>query len=241
MKLYPAIDIKDSKCVRLIQGRADQQTVYYDDPAEPAQLWLAAGSEWIHVVDLDGAFEGKPMNLDAVSRIAQTGMKVELGGGMRTEQDIRSAIAAGVDRVIIGTRACADPYFLKGVVAEFEEKIAVGIDAKNGKVAVKGWVDVSDVNAMDLASQVAEMGVQTLIYTDISRDGMLTGPNFEAQEQLCRHVPGINIIASGGVSRIEDIERFASMAKDLPNLNGVIIGKALYEKKFDLKDALALC
>jgi phosphoribosylformimino-5-aminoimidazole carboxamide ribotide isomerase len=239
MIIYPAIDIKSGRCVRLNQGKAREVTVYYEDPAEPAMLWHKAGSAWVHVVDLDGAFEGVSQNLNSVRRIVATGMKVQLGGGMRDHAAVKQAMDLGVSRVVIGTRACEDAGFVQALVEEFGDRIAVGIDARDGRVAVKGWVDTSERLALAMAADMAALGVGTLIYTDISRDGMLTGPNFEAQEALLRHVP-CRIIASGGVARRSDIERFADMARHHANLDGVIIGKALYEERVDLADLLAL-
>lgn len=239
MNIYPAIDLRGGRVVRLLQGRANRETVYFNDPALPAQLWKEAGAKWIHTVDLDGAFTGKPQNWSAIEKIAATGLKIEMGGGMRTEQNIEDALNAGVSRVVLGTRAAEDPDSLAGLTDKFGGSIAVGIDAKNGKVAVKGWVDTTDLTATDLAKRVAELGVRTIIYTDISRDGMLTGPNFEAQEQMLETVTA-DIIASGGVSKHEDVARFAEMAETYSNLEGVIIGKALYDGKVDLVDLMKL-
>ena len=237
MKIYPAVDIKGGRAVRLTQGRADAETVYYEDPSVPAALWAKSGAAWVHVVDLDGAFTGTPANWKAVEAIVAAGTKVELGGGMRTVDSVARAIDAGVSRVVIGTKAVDDKDFITTLVGRFGDKIAVGIDAKGGKVAVHGWVDTMDSTALDLAKAMAGLGVKTIIYTDISRDGMLVGPNFEAQAEMCRAVP-CNIIASGGVCSNADIERFAAMSRELPNLDGVIVGKALYEGKVDLSAAL---
>jgi phosphoribosylformimino-5-aminoimidazole carboxamide ribotide isomerase len=239
VRIYPAVDIKGGRVVRLTQGRADQETVYYADPGVPARLWAASGAEWVHVVDLDGAFTGVPCNWKAVEAIVAAGMKVELGGGMRNVENVRRAFDAGVSRVVVGTKAVDDKALLAQLVADFGVKIAVGIDAKNGKVAVRGWVDTSEVAAADLAKNVVAMGVRTIIYTDISRDGMLVGPNFDAQEKMCECVPECGIIASGGVGSNDDIARFATLSKRHANLDGVIIGKALYDDKVDLKKALA--
>ena len=241
MIIYPAIDLKGGRVVRLEHGRADRETVYYEDAAEPAQAWKAAGADWVHVVDLDGAFTGEARNWDAIRAILGAGMAVELGGGMRDRETVAQAIGYGVQRVVIGTKALQEPAFVAELVSEFGDKIAVGIDAKDGKVAVKGWVETSEKDATEMAIEMAKAGVKTIIYTDISRDGMLTGPNFEAQEALCEAVAeyGCEIIASGGVARIEDIQRFAEMDKTLTNLNGVITGKALYDGRVDLKEALS--
>lgn len=239
MIIYPAIDIKGGRCVRLTQGRADQETVYAENPGEVAAGFRAAGSAWVHVVDLDGAFAGEPQNLAAVEGILARGMKVQLGGGMRTRNAVARALALGVSRVVIGTRAAESDAFVGELVAEFGEKIAVGIDAKNGKVAVKGWVDTTGTGALELARRVDALGVRTLIYTDIGTDGMLTGPNFAAQEAML--IAGkFRVIASGGVSRREDVVKLAELARRYANLDGVIVGKALYEKRVELPDLLAI-
>ena len=239
MTIYPAIDIKGGRCVRLTQGRADQETVYFENPAEVAAQFRAAGAAWVHVVDLDGAFAGEPQNLAKVAEIAALGMRVQLGGGMRTRAIVERALAAGVSRVVVGTRAAESAEFVGGLVAEFGDKIAVGIDAKDGRVAVKGWVDTTGTDATDLARRMDALGVATLIYTDIGTDGMLTGPNFAAQAAMCAAVKA-RVIASGGVARREDVARLGELAKHHSNLDGVIVGKALYEKRVELGDLLAL-
>lgn len=240
MLIFPAIDLKNGRCVRLTQGRASEETVYYDDPVEPALAFKAAGTEWVHVVDLDGAFEGIPRNLAHVARIAATGMKVQLGGGMRTLNDVEEAFHAGVQRVVIGTRACHDPAFVTGLVHRFgAERLAVGIDARDGRVAVDGWKNISVIRAEELARRVCDLGIQTIIHTDIATDGTLSGPNYKAQQAMLLATPA-RLIASGGVARREDIIQFAEMARTQPRLEGVIVGKALYEKKVDLPDLLAL-
>jgi phosphoribosylformimino-5-aminoimidazole carboxamide ribotide isomerase len=239
MTIYPAIDIKGGRCVRLTQGRADQETIYADNPAEVAAQFKAAGSTWVHVVDLDGAFAGEPKNLAAVRAIAAIGMKVELGGGMRTREIVERALGFGVSRVVIGTRATESEAFVGELVQAFGEKIAVGIDAKNGMVAVKGWVDTTNTGALTLAKRMGALGVRTLIYTDIGTDGMLTGPNFAAQEAMLQ-AGKFNVIASGGVSRREDVVKLAELARRYANLDGVIVGKALYEKRVELVDLLGI-
>ena len=184
MTIYPAIDIKGGRCVRLAQGRADRETVYAADPAEVAARFRDAGATWVHVVDLDGAFQGEPQNLAAVAAIAALGVKVQFGGGLRSRAAVERVLALGADRVVIGTRATESEAFVAELVAVFGEKIAVGIDAKDGRVAVKGWVATTGTGAVDLARRMAALGVRTLIHTDISTDGMLTGPNFSAQEAM---------------------------------------------------------
>jgi len=239
MTIYPAIDIKGGRCVRLTQGRADAETIYAENPAEVAAQFRAAGSAWVHVVDLDGAFTGEPQNLATVQAIAALGMKVQLGGGLRTRQAIERALGMGVSRVVIGTRAVGGDHFVGEMVQAFGEKIAVGVDAKNGVVAVKGWVASSGMSALEAARRMDVLGVRTLIHTDIGTDGMLTGPNFQAQEAMLR-VGKFRVIASGGVSQREDVIKLAELARRYANLDGVIVGKALYEKRVDLPDLLAL-
>jgi len=239
MTIYPAIDIKGGRCVRLMQGRADQETVYAENPAEVAAEFRAAGSAWVHVVDLDGAFAGEPKNLAVVQAIAALGMKVQLGGGLRTQDSVKRAFGFGVSRVVIGTRAAESETFVGELVQAFGEKIAVGIDAKNGQVAVKGWVATADLSALALARKMDALGVGTLIHTDIGTDGMLTGPNFAAQEAMLDAV-SCRVIASGGVSRREDVSELTKLAQRHANLDGVIVGKALYERRVELRDLLAI-
>ncbi|MES2692476.1 MAG: 1-(5-phosphoribosyl)-5-[(5-phosphoribosylamino)methylideneamino]imidazole-4-carboxamide isomerase [Verrucomicrobiota bacterium] len=239
MTIYPAIDIKGGRAVRLTQGRADQETVYAENPADVGREFKAAGSAWIHVVDLDGAFTGEPQNLSVVQAIAALGMKVQLGGGMRTRAAVERALGFGVSRVVIGTRAAESEAFVGELVQAFGDKIAVGIDAKNGQVAVKGWVATADMSALTLAKRMDALGVRTLIHTDIGTDGMLTGPNFPAQEAMLA-AGKFNVIASGGVSRREDVVKLAELARRYANLDGVIVGKALYEKRVELPDLLAI-
>lgn len=239
MIIYPAIDIKGGRCVRLTQGRADQETIYAENPADVAAQFKAAGSTWVHVVDLDGAFAGEPQNLTAVQAIAQLGMKVQLGGGLRTRAAVERALGFGVSRVVIGTRAAESEAFVAELVQAFGDKVAVGIDAKNGQVAVKGWVATADMSAITLAQRMDAIGVRTLIHTDIGTDGMLTGPNFAAQRAMLT-AGKFNVIASGGVSRREDVVRLNELAREFANLDGVIVGKALYEKRVELSDLLAL-
>ncbi len=240
MQIFPAIDVKNGRCVRLTQGRASEETVYFDDPVEPALAFQKAGAEWVHVVDLDGAFDGIPRNLAHVARIAATGLRVQLGGGLRTLNDVEEAFHAGVQRVVIGTRACHDPEFVTGLVHRFgAERLAVGIDARDGRVAVDGWKNTSVVRTEELARRVCDLGIQTIIHTDIATDGMLTGPNYKAQQAMLLATPA-RLIASGGVARREDVVKFAEMAKVHPRLEGVIVGKAIYEKKVDLGELLAL-
>lgn len=239
MTIYPAIDLKGGRAVRLLQGRADQETVYATQPADVATAFRAAGSRWVHVVDLDGAFAGVPQNLPHVEAMVALGLQVQLGGGLRDRAAVERALDLGVARVVIGTRAAESESFVSELVGAFGARIAVGIDAKDGQVAVKGWVDTTATGALDLARRMDALGVQTIIYTDIGTDGMLTGPNLAAQEAMAEAV-GAQVIASGGVSRREDVIALAEIEKRRPNLGGVIVGKALYEKRVELSDLLAI-
>ena len=225
--------------MRLTQGRADQETTNAENPADVAVRFHAAGSTWVHVVDLDGAFGGDSQNLAAVQAIASVGMKVQLGGGLRTRAAVEKAFGLGVSRVVIGTRAAESETFVGELVQEFGEKIAVGIDAKNGQVAVKGWVATAGMSALALAARMDALGVRTLIHTDIGTDGMLTGPNFSAQEAMLT-AGKFSVIASGGVSRREDVIKLAQLSERYPNLDGVIVGKALYERRVELPDLLGI-
>ncbi|MGF1484103.1 MAG: 1-(5-phosphoribosyl)-5-[(5-phosphoribosylamino)methylideneamino]imidazole-4-carboxamide isomerase [Opitutales bacterium] len=239
MTIFPAIDIRGGRCVRLTQGKAQAETVYFEDPAKPARQYRDAGATWVHVVDLDGAFTGQPANLAAVQRIADLGLQVQFGGGLRSVEVIEQAFAAGVTRVVVGTRACQEPDFARELAETYGAQVAVGIDAKNGQVAVRGWVDTTDVTVNSLAETVSNFGIRTVIYTDIATDGMLTGPNFAAQAELMSAFPSLNVIASGGVSAQADLARFAEMSKTHANLEGVIVGKAIYEGRIDVASALS--
>jgi phosphoribosylformimino-5-aminoimidazole carboxamide ribotide isomerase len=236
--IIPAIDLKDGRCVRLRQGVADDAKVYSEDPVEMAKHWASEGGRYLHVVDLDGAFQGRPVHHDLIRRIiAAVKIPVEVGGGLRTDADIRGILDLGADRAIIGTRALAEPAVLKRLASEFGDKLAVGIDARNGMVQVKGWVETSGMRATDLATMADHMGVRTIIYTDTSRDGMMTGTNVGAVEAICRTVR-CNVVASGGVTSAADVQALLNLRK--PNLVGAIVGKALYERQTSLKELSAL-
>lgn len=233
MILFPAIDIRDGKCVRLIQGDYAQEIIYNDSPTNMAQEWQSQGAEYIHVVDLDGAKTGNSANKQAIEAIAKAvNVPVQVGGGIRNMEIVDSHIANGVARVIIGTAAIQDPEFLKRAVEKHGDKIAVSIDARNGFVATDGWTETSDVKAVDLLQDLAKIGVKTVVYTDIMKDGMLQGPNFE-ELKIMDDASAIDIIASGGVSTEEDIKKLAAS-----DMYGAIIGKALYEGKLSLKKIL---
>lgn len=234
MQIYPAIDIKDGRAVRLRQGLAADVTDY-GTPAEAAMDWKTQGATYLHVVDLDGAFEGKGRNLPLVAEIVrETGLPVELGGGIRTMEDIEARLTLGVARVILGTVALTDPDLVRRACARYPGRIVCGIDAKDGRVAVRGWVEASDVDPVDLALRMKDAGVLDVIYTDIRRDGMQTGPNVEATAELVRRT-GLRVIGSGGVGKIQDLYdlRDAGCA-------GAIVGKALYNGNFTLAQALRL-
>ncbi|WP_028842882.1 1-(5-phosphoribosyl)-5-[(5-phosphoribosylamino)methylideneamino]imidazole-4-carboxamide isomerase [Thermodesulfovibrio yellowstonii] len=236
MQIIPAIDLKDGKCVRLRQGKFSEVTVYYDNPEDAALRWQNEGAEVLHVVDLDGAKEGKIGNLPSIKKIREAFRgNIEVGGGIRRIEDIELLLSVGIDRVIVGTIAVQSPDFVKEVCKRFPEKIIVGIDAKDGLVAVKGWVEVTEIRAIELALKMQDYGIWGIIYTDISRDGMLTGPNIEATKALVESVK-VPLIASGGVSSIEDIRKLA----EIPQLWGVITGKAIYSGAIDFKEALRI-
>lgn len=233
MQIYPAIDIIDGKAVRLSQGSFNDVTVFNDTPADAAKDWVDAGATYIHIVDLDGARYGKTFVIDIIKDIkSKYDIKIETGGGVRTMKDIDDRIEAGASRVIIGTAAVKNPELVKDAVKKYGDKIAVGVDAKNGMVAISGWEEVSDISAADLCLKMKEYGVNTVIYTDISKDGMMCGPNIESTKDLIEKT-GMDIIASGGVSKMEDIENVNNI-----NAAGVIIGKALYNGALNLKEVI---
>jgi len=237
MVIYPAIDIMGGRCVRLIQGRFDKETVYSDDPCMTAKQWEKMGAEYLHVVDLDGARTGEPVNLPLIIKIAaEVGIPVQTGGGIRTLKTIETVLKGGVKRVILGTSAVENRDFVKEALRNFgKEAIVVGIDAKDGMVATDGWVKTSGINAVEFAKEMHGLGVATIIYTDIARDGMLLGPNFSAIENMVKSLPDVDVIASGGVSCINDICRLKAIGA-----SGTIIGKALYTGDIDLKEALEI-
>ena len=235
MIILPAIDLKGGMCVRLRQGRADDVTVYGNDPAAQARDWAEQGGRELHVVDLDGAFDGEPRHAEVIARIIEAfGGPVEVGGGLRTPEALRAVIEAGAARAIIGSAALEDPEFLLFAVECYGDKIAVGIDARDGLVQTKGWVTTTDVKAVDLASAVAKMGVKTIIYTDTATDGMLGGPNLTQMAAICDAAPTCDITASGGVSSPYDIANLKALER--PNLRAAIVGKALYDERTTLKE-----
>ena len=230
MRIYPAIDIKDGKCVRLLKGDYNEVTVYGDSPAEMALRWESEGGEYIHVVDLDGAKAGQGVNAAIIADICKSvKVPVQTGGGVRSMEDIDAKINAGVARVIIGTQAVKNPQLVEDAVKKYGDKIAVGIDAKNGYVAVAGWEEVSNETAIDFAKKMEKIGVKTIIYTDIATDGTLAGPNVEAMREMAAAV-SMDVIASGGIGCEADIESLKETG-----VEGVIVGKALYTDRVDLK------
>ena len=235
MIILPAIDLKGGKCVRLRQGRAEDVTVYGDDPCEQARDWREQGGQELHVVDLDGAFAGTPKHAEVIASIIKAfAGPVEVGGGLRTPEALRAVLEAGATRAIIGSAALEDPEFLSQAVKLYGDRIAVGIDARNGFVQTKGWVTTTDVKATDLATAVAKAGVKTIIYTDTATDGMLGGPNLTQMAAICDAAPTCQITASGGVSSPYDIANLKALERS--NLRAAIVGKALYDGRTTLKE-----
>lgn len=234
MLIIPAIDLKDGRCVRLLQGRKDAVTVYSEYPSSTARLWESYGARLLHVVDLDGAFTGDQKNLHAVRKIRDSvTMEIEVGGGIRKMEKIDELISIGIDRIILGTAVIENPSILNEASSRYPGRILVGIDARDGKVAVKGWVETTSVDAKELALKVEREGASGIIYTDISKDGMLMGPNIRAVEEMVKTV-NIPVIASGGISSIEDIRNLMYIS----GLRGVITGKAIYSGALDLREAI---
>ena len=238
MIILPAIDLKEGKCVRLEQGLMDRDTVYHDNPAEQARIWQEQGGELLHIVDLDGAFAGVPKNRDAIKAIVEAiTIPSELGGGIRHLQTIEAYLELGIDRVILGTVAKENPQLVEEACKKYPGRIVVGIDARDGLVAVRGWADVTAKKATEMAREMAGFGVEAIIYTDIARDGMMQGPNIEATRKLAESID-IPVIASGGLSSLDDIRRL--MAIESAGVTGVITGKAIYSGAIDLREAVAL-
>lgn len=236
MQLYPAIDIRNGQCVRLRQGQFHNQEVYSSSPVKVAKQWETQGASFIHLVDLDGALHGHGVNEEVIRDIASAvSVPVQVGGGIRTIKDIENKLNLGVNRVIIGTKAVENPAFIKEAISNFgADRVVIGIDAKNGMVAIEGWEKVSNYNAITLALNMKELGVKTIVYTDISKDGMLQGPNVECTKEMV-DMTGLDIIASGGVSSLKDLELVNQVG-----VHGAIIGKALYENRINLEEAIQL-
>ncbi|MCR4435198.1 MAG: 1-(5-phosphoribosyl)-5-[(5-phosphoribosylamino)methylideneamino]imidazole-4-carboxamide isomerase [Clostridiales bacterium] len=235
MKVYPAIDVQNGKCVRLVQGNFNNVTVYSDDPVDMALQWERLGAEYLHVVDLDGARTGQPQNIAVISEMAvNLGIPLQVGGGIRTIEMIEIILCKGIQRIILGTSAVKDPNLVKNAVKTFENNIVIGIDARDGMVAIEGWAKTSEFTAVGFAKKMEELGAKTIIYTDISKDGTLSGPNLKAMEEMVNSVK-IEVIASGGVSTLQDIKNLREIG-----MHGVIIGKALYTGDIDLREAIEI-
>lgn len=235
MIIYPAIDVKDGNCVRLVQGQFSDVTVYSDDPVEMGLKWESMGAQYLHVVDLDGARTGEPRNIAVISELAvKLGIPLQLGGGIRRIETIEILLCKGIQRVILGTSAVRNPELVKEALKNFENNVVIGIDAKDGMVAIEGWAKTSDFTAVGFARKMEDLGAKTIIYTDISRDGMLAGPNLKAMEEMVKAV-NVEIIASGGVGKLEDVKNLKEIG-----MPGVIIGKALYTGAVDLAEALKI-
>jgi phosphoribosylformimino-5-aminoimidazole carboxamide ribotide isomerase len=238
MLIIPAIDIKDGRCVRLFQGDMDKETIYFERPIDAARHWAKEGATFIHVVDLNGAVEGRPVHTREVEAICrETGLSVELGGGLRSTESVQAVLGLGVSRVVVGTAAYDNQEFLRALCQRFPEKIVVGIDARNGKVAVKGWKETTSMDAIELAKRCQTDGASRIIYTDISRDGTREGLNVEETVKLARSVR-IPVIASGGVATLDDIRRLLPLEK--AGVEGVIVGRALYSGALTLSDATSI-
>lgn len=236
MLLIPAIDLKDGKCVRLRQGRMEEETVFADDPLDMAQRWVDAGAQRLHLVDLNGAFAGKPVNADVIHRIAEAfpEVPIQVGGGIRDEDTVQLYLDAGVQYTIIGTRAVSAPHFINDLCLEFPGHIIVGLDAKDGKVAIDGWSKLSHHDVIDMAQHFERDGVDAIVYTDISRDGMMQGVNVESTVKLASSIT-IPVIASGGISNLDDIRALKEVSEE--GISGAIIGRALYDGAIDLEEA----
>ena len=236
MKIIPAIDIQNGNCVRLKQGDFTKETIFHSSPIDMAKKWVDEGAERLHIVDLDGARLGSPINMAVISKICDKfpSIPVQIGGGIRDLETAEKYLSAGASFIIVGTKAVEDPNFIKILCSKFPKKVIVGIDAKNGEVATEGWLSISDKNAIDFAKIFENLGVAEIVYTDIEKDGMMKGLNIEATLDLAKNVK-IPIIASGGVSCIEDIYKIGAYTKS--GISGIIIGRALYEKKFNIEEA----
>ncbi len=234
MYIIPAIDLRGGKCVRLIQGQYDRQITYKDDPAAQAQEFASAGAEWLHVVDLDGAKIGKPVNTESIAKIVASGqLKVEVGGGIRNEQSINELLDMGVERVIIGTKAVTDFDWFREMAEKYNGKLVLGLDAKGSNVATQGWTESCGQTLMDFAAKAAELPLAAIIYTDIAKDGMMSGPNFERTKELANSVD-INVVASGGVCTAADIKKLV----ELGSIAAAIVGRAIYEGTITVEQAI---
>jgi phosphoribosylformimino-5-aminoimidazole carboxamide ribotide isomerase len=238
VQVIPAIDIRDGKCVRLLQGQAERQTVYGDDPVAMARRWVEAGAPMLHVVDLDGAFAGRPQNFAVIERMVRAmPVPLQLGGGLRDLEAIETVLGAGVSRVILGTSVLEHWDMLTEATERYPGQVCVGIDSRQGKVAIRGWQDVSEIDTLSLMRRVDTVGVAAIVYTDIARDGMLVGPNLDGIAEVARQVQ-TPLIASGGVARLDDLRRLAAL--ESLGVTAVIVGKALYEGRLEYRQAMAV-
>lgn len=238
IELYPAIDLRDGAAVRLVQGDFDRSTTFNEDPVSQAREFAREGATHLHVVDLDGALNGTPVHAPIVAQLAAAFPgTVELGGGLRDRAAVETAIATGVTRVVVGTAVLEDDEFVRWATGRLGDRLVVSLDARDGKVATHGWTQVSDRSAVDVAAELAQTGVRHLLYTDIGRDGTLGGPNLAALKKVAQAAPPLSILASGGISSLDDLTALAEMR--VPNIRGVIVGRALYEGRFGVADALA--
>ena len=232
--VIPAVDIRGGRCVRLLQGRLEAETIYFDRPADAARQWADLGAELIHVVDLDGAFEGRPVNLDAVAEIvSEVETPVEIGGGVRTDETVARYLNIGVERVVVGSRALREPEWLASLCERFPGRIVAGIDARDGRVAVEGWAETSDVDAIAFARQVDPLALRAIVFTDVATDGMMQGPNVAALRRVAEAV-STPVVASGGIASLDDVCAVAAVG-----VEGMIVGKALFAGAFSLPDAIA--
>ncbi len=238
MLLYPAIDIRDGHAVRLLQGDYARETVYDADPADAARRWIAEGAGFLHVVDLDGAKAGEPRNLDAIAAIAALGCPIQVGGGLRSPAAVAALLERGAARVVIGTAALRDPEFLDAVLAEHGERVVVSVDAKGGRVALQGWTETSDVAAADAVADLGRRGVRRFLCTAIEVDGTLAGPAIDQLREIAAATEA-RVIASGGVGTLADLEAVAALGAEAPNVEGAIVGRALYERKFTVAEGIA--
>ncbi|MFP4058397.1 MAG: 1-(5-phosphoribosyl)-5-[(5-phosphoribosylamino)methylideneamino]imidazole-4-carboxamide isomerase [Candidatus Brocadiia bacterium] len=232
--VIPAVDIRGGRCVRLLQGRLDAETVYFDDPVDAAHRWADQGAELVHVVDLDGAVEGRPANFDAVARIAEeVDVPIEVGGGVRTDEAVARYLELGVERLVLGTRALREPQWLASLCERYPGRIVAGVDARDGRVTVEGWARTSGVDALDFARRLDALGLRALVYTDVATDGTLSGPNLGALGRLVEAV-STPVVASGGIASLDDVERVAALG-----VEGMIIGQALFTGALSLPEAMA--
>lgn len=238
IELFPAIDLRDGAAVRLVQGDFERSTVFNEDPVAQAREFAREGATNLHVVDLDGALQGNPMHAPIIAQLAASFPgTVQLGGGLRDRPAVETAIATGVDRVVVGTAVIEDEEFLRWATGRLGDRLVVALDARDGRVATHGWTQVSDRTAVDVAAELARTGVRHLLYTDIGRDGTLGGPNLEALRRLSNAAPPLTILASGGISSLDDLVALSALG--LPNIRGVIVGRALYEGRFTVADAIS--